>query len=190
MDKRKEANLRVKISITEALLHLLDQKSISEITVSEIISTAGVARSSFYRNYTSKENVITTLIADILEEYRENMSSDGENVYTRENIRMGFQFFSHYERIILDLHRFGYGSIILAMMNRFHEDIAGNMPHTSIQKYELYIYIGALYNTALMWLVSGKKESVDEITEMFRTSLLFTQREPQNCGKEFPDKKP
>lgn len=59
-------------------------------------------------------------------------------------------------------------------MNQFHEDIAGNMPHTSISRYELYIYIGALYNTALMWLLTGKNESVDEITEMFRESLRFT----------------
>lgn len=66
MDKRKEANRRVKESITTTLLHLLNQKSISEISISEIISKAGVARASFYRNYSSKENVITTLIADIL----------------------------------------------------------------------------------------------------------------------------
>ncbi len=174
MDKRKKENLRVKKSIAGALLRLLDEKSISQITISEIISAAGVARSSFYRNYTSKENVITTLISDILEEYRANMKSDGDNVYTYENIRMGFEFFSHFERLVLDLHRFGYGSIILSMMNQFHEDIAGNMPHTSISRYELYIYIGALYNTALMWLMTGKNESVDEITEMFRDSLRFT----------------
>ena len=66
MDKRKEANRRVKESITTTLLHLLNQKSISEISISEIISKAGVARASFYRNYSSKENVITTLIAEIV----------------------------------------------------------------------------------------------------------------------------
>ena len=66
MDKRKEANLRVKRSITSALLHLLEKKSISEISVSEIIREAGVARASFYRNYATKESVITTLISDIL----------------------------------------------------------------------------------------------------------------------------
>ena len=60
MDKRKEANLRVKENITAALLHLLQEKSISKITVSEIIAEAGVARASFYRNYATKESVITT----------------------------------------------------------------------------------------------------------------------------------
>lgn len=44
MDKRKLENQRVKRSITQALFHLLEEKSISEITISEIIRMAGVAR--------------------------------------------------------------------------------------------------------------------------------------------------
>ena len=68
MDKRKEANLRVKKGITMALFSLMHQKSFSDITISEIIRTAGVARVSFYRNYDSKEDVLLTLIEDILEE--------------------------------------------------------------------------------------------------------------------------
>lgn len=167
MDKRKEANLRVKKNITDALFHLLEQKSISQITISEIIKKAGVARASFYRNYASKESVITTLISDVLEEFRSKMKSDGENFYTYENVRMGFEFFSRYERLVLDLHRFGYGSIILEMLNHFHEDVAGSMPRNSIKRYELYIYIGSLYNSALMWLNSGKQESIEELTNLF-----------------------
>lgn len=87
----------VKKSITEAFLRLLKQKSISRITVSEIIKDAGVARASFYRNYSSKGNVIPTLISDILEEFRASMDSGGPTFYTRHNILMGFTFFSRYE---------------------------------------------------------------------------------------------
>ena len=54
MNKRQEANMRVKARITAALLTLLNEKSISDITVTEIISEAGVARASFYRNYCSR----------------------------------------------------------------------------------------------------------------------------------------
>ena len=36
MDKRKEANLRVKKGITMALFSLMHQKSFSDITISEI----------------------------------------------------------------------------------------------------------------------------------------------------------
>ena len=167
MDKRKEANIRVKKSITTTLFHLLEQKSISEISVSEIISGAGVARASFYRNYSSKESVITTLIADVLENFRETIQYDGNNFYTYENVRRSFDYFSRYEAQVLDLHRFGYGSILLEMLNQFHEEVAGTMAHRSIERYTLYIYIGSLYNTAMIWLQGGQKESVEEISDMF-----------------------
>ncbi len=167
MDKRKKANRRVKESITTALLHLLNQKSISEISISEIISKAGVARASFYRNYASKENVITTLIADILESFRKNIQLDGNNFYTYENVYKSFEYFSRYATQVLDLHRFGYGSILLEMLNHFHEEIAGTMAYKSVEKYKLYIYIGSLYNTALIWLQNVQKETIDEIADMF-----------------------
>ncbi|MGN0384644.1 MAG: TetR/AcrR family transcriptional regulator [Lachnospiraceae bacterium] len=167
MDRRKEENLRVKKAITEALLELLEEKSISEITVSEIIKRAGVARASFYRNYATKENVITTLISDILEMFRTTITYNGEDFYTYENVQRSFEFFNRYEKQVLDLYRFGYGSILLKMLNQFHEEVAGTMPYRSIERYRLYIYIGSLYNTAMVWLQSGKRESVDEIADMF-----------------------
>ena len=54
MDKRKEENIRVKKSITEALLKLMHEKSFSDISITEIIRSAKVARASFYRNYDFK----------------------------------------------------------------------------------------------------------------------------------------
>lgn len=167
MDKRKAENLRVKKSITAAFLKLLEEKSISEISISEIIKNAGVARASFYRNYATKENVIITLISDILDEFRKTLPDNDESFYSYENIRTGFEFFERYQKQVLDLHRFGYGSLLLDMLNQFHEEIAGTMPCTSIERYKLYIYIGSLYNTAMIWLRNGKKEELSEITDLF-----------------------
>ena len=167
MDKRKKANLRVKENITAALLHLLQEKSISKITVSEIIAEAGVARASFYRNYATKESVIITLISDILEQFRQDIEADGDDFYTYRNVHRSFEYFSQYRKQVLDLHRFGYGSILLEMLNRFHEDIAGEMPQKSMERYRIYIYIGSLYNTAMMWLQDGQKDNIDEISDMF-----------------------
>ena len=56
---------------------------------------------------------------------------------------------------MLHLYRFGYGSILLEKLNHFHEEIAGTMPNNSIEKYELYMYMG-LYLIPL--LCDFKKE--------------------------------
>lgn len=167
MDKRKIANQLVKEKITAALFQLLKEKSISEITITEIIHTAGVARASFYRNYASKENVLITLISDILDDYRKNLKNDGEFFYTYENIYMSFQYFQRYHEYAKDLHFYGYGSLVLHKLNQFHEEIAGTMSYNSIERYKLYMYMGSLYNTAMVWIMEGMKEPIEEVTDIF-----------------------
>lgn len=156
---------------------MLNKKSISEISVSEIITEAGVARVSFYRNYATKESVITTLISDILEQFRQGLETDGETFYTYQNIRKSFEYFSRYRKQMLDLHRFGYGSILLEMLNRFHEEVAGSMSYKSMERYQLYMYIGSLYNVAMTWLQNGPQESIDEIADLFYQSCPSRNKE-------------
>lgn len=172
MDKRKEANIRVKGSITKALFDLMHEKSFSDISVSELIRTAGVARISFYRNYKSKEDVLLTLIEDVLESFRSTLSSEESSFYTYQNILRSFEYFKKYSTFVLDLYRFGYGSILLEMLNRFHEEIAGTMPNSSIEKYQLYMYIGALFNTAIVWLQNGAKEDERDIAATYCKFVL------------------
>lgn len=167
MDKRKEENLRVKNNITKALFDLMHEKSFSDISITELIRTAGVARVSFYRNYESKEDVLLTLIEDILEQFRDTLDCNETDYYTYRNVCRSFEYFKAYGEFVLDLYRFGYGSILLEKLNRFHEEVAGTMPNNSIEKYKLYMYMGALFDTAIMWLQNGTKESVEDITGMF-----------------------
>lgn len=167
MDKRKEANMRVKSSITDALLSLMREKSCSDISVTEIIQTAKVARASFYRNYSSKEDVLSTLIEDILEQFRKEICHEGAEYYNYQNVLNSFRYFKKYRHYVLDLYLFGYGSLLLEKLNQFHETIAGTMPNHSIEKYELYMYIGALLNTAVVWIRNGAKENAEDIAKVF-----------------------
>ncbi|MGN0295062.1 MAG: TetR/AcrR family transcriptional regulator [Lachnospiraceae bacterium] len=173
MDKRKEANMRVKNSITKALFHLMHEKRFSDISISELIRAAGVARISFYRNYDSKEDVLVTLIEDVLEQFRETIDWNETDYYTYGNIYKSFEYFEKYRDLVLDLYQFGYGSILLEKLNRFHEEVAGTMPNSSIERYQLYMYMGALFNTAIIWLQNDRKETVEDITGMFCSMCGF-----------------
>ena len=48
--------------ITESMLKLLNEKPIQDISISEIVDDAGVGRTSFYRNYETKEDVVKKYI--------------------------------------------------------------------------------------------------------------------------------
>ena len=172
MDKRKAANLRVKSNITNTLFTLMQKKSLSEITVTELVDGAGVARASFYRNYCSKEDVLVTLMRDVLDDFRRNIPAGQESFYTYENILLSFRYFYTCRSYILDLYRSGFISVFLEELNRFHESIEGTMPSSSIEKYQLYMYTGALFNTAMEWLLTGATASPEEIAGFFFPSII------------------
>ena len=172
MDKRRAANFRVKRNITHTLFTLMQKKSLSEITITELVEGAGVARASFYRNYCSKEDVLVTLIRDVLEDFRSKIPPGQESFYTNENILLSFQYFHTYRNYILDLYRSGFAFVFLEELNRFHESIEGTMPSSSIEKYQLYMYIGALFNTTMEWLLENDTASPEEMARFFFSSIL------------------
>lgn len=57
----------VKDYITDALFELLKTKPLNEITATEVISKAGVCRSSYYRNYYLLEDIIRQYAARIFQ---------------------------------------------------------------------------------------------------------------------------
>ena len=167
MDKRKAENQRVKAAITTTLFSLLEKKDLDDITITEIITKAHVARASFYRNYTSKSDVLTTLIRDVLQEFRETADYDLSEVYTLRHIKRAFSYFYQYRDIVLNFYRSGQAIMLLEELNQFHEEIAGSMPANSSTRYTLYIYTGALFNTALIWLQDENAVDLDTISKLF-----------------------
>lgn len=167
MDKRKAANFRVKRDITNTLFALMQNKSLSDITITEIVDGAGVARASFYRNYCSKEDVLVTLIRDVLDDFRSRIAPGQDSFYTYENILLSFRYFDAYRTYILDLYHSGFISVVLEELNRFHESVEGSMPSSSIEKYQLYMYIGALFNTVMEWLLENDHTSPEEMAQFF-----------------------
>ena len=84
MDKRVVANQKVKDSLLNALIELAEQCNWSTISITALIKQAGVARSSFYRNFSSIEDIIDYGIAKINEKYNQENPSPDENFRNKE----------------------------------------------------------------------------------------------------------
>lgn len=64
----QESNAITKECIETALISLMDKKNFNEITITDIIQRAGVSRASYYRNYESKEDILSGYIQSIFKE--------------------------------------------------------------------------------------------------------------------------
>lgn len=168
MSKAVQENERVRRALTEALFALMKRKPFSEITVTDLVTEAHVARVSYYRNFSTKEAIIEEYVESI---YR--MLSEKETLppfsfqETREELTKRFEHsftcLLTQKAYILALYHNGFGSLVLEIMNRVMEDAAGDMPCGSVERYRLYFLTGAAFNVLLQWLESGAKESPYEM---------------------------
>ena len=62
--RKNKTNIFVRKCITEALFSLLEKHDFEDISITDIIKKAGVSRMGFYRNYSSKEDVIEKFILE------------------------------------------------------------------------------------------------------------------------------
>ena len=167
MDKRKEKNAAVKSAIIQAFFTLARKQKNTDFTITDIIKEAGVARVSYYRNFDSKDDIVGTLIDEALSQYEAIVDYSVDGFYCYWNTMMAFRMFYEYRDYIIDVLRFGYTQILLSKMNEFHEKMDGDIPAHSIKRVRIYAYMGALMNTALVWIYEGAKESPEEIAQEF-----------------------
>ncbi len=160
-------NHPVKEAIRDATFSLMHEKKMEDITVSEIIALAGVSRMSFYRHYTCKENVVLVTIRDILDEYYSTDEYDISDVTSHVNLVRAFEWFHRYGHLILGLYHCGIMDVLLDEITQYREVVSGNMPASSILRYRIYMYAGALCNTAFRWLLEGEKETPEEMADVF-----------------------
>lgn len=64
--------------LVAALLDLMKEKPYDKISIKEIAEKADLDRSTFYRNFKSKENVLNLYLNELAEKYVNNLVEAGE----------------------------------------------------------------------------------------------------------------
>lgn len=166
MDKRKELNQIVKESIAQSVFLLMEEKPFSDITITEIIQKAGVARASFYRNFSYKEEAIRYYLVEKMKQFKLQHKQSGIKLYHYEAILNTMQFVINYKHELKSLFTAGLSQILLEAINTYLFDVYPVETHKAAEKYILYSYGGSLFNIIYHWVSSGLQESPEEIAQM------------------------
>ena len=155
-------------------MRLLQSHNLSDITVSALTKEAGVARITFYRNYTEMSDVIF----DYLEMSHFGVANDeNANLYLPQFVRCYFLFF--YENKVLFeciLHTNMLERLFTLLENQINA-------HSSIlvsaygfeNPYEISALAGMLLKILMDWLRNGMEESIEEMTiVVFKIITLLT----------------
>ncbi|WP_208587027.1 TetR/AcrR family transcriptional regulator [Gracilibacillus suaedae] len=102
MDNYHDRRVRKsKIALKNALISLLQQKNLQQITVTKIVQAADVNRGTFYKHYQYKEELLEEMvddvILDLIDSYREPLK-EGEKI-SIDNLNVSaIKIFDHVEK--------------------------------------------------------------------------------------------
>ncbi|MGL4737147.1 MAG: TetR/AcrR family transcriptional regulator [Cellulosilyticaceae bacterium] len=160
-------NQPCRMCIAQTLIDLMKVKKLENITVTELVKKAHVSRMTFYKYYTSKEEVLSDYLYEMVNEYiadtREHVDDIGE-VHDIKRICHCLNFFKAYSPFLLTLVAARQYSIIIEAINNYMDIYV--IPTSRYAPYEVYYYAGALSNVFIKWLESGMEESPERIAEM------------------------
>ena len=165
MNKKQETNLFVKECITEALLMLMNNKLLSEISVTEIVERAGVARVSFYRNFSNKEDVIKKHLGVLICEWGKDFEEKGDPTRFAESL---LKHFYRHRNFYLLLYKQGLSAMIYENLRE-----ACNMENaqSNLERYTKSMFAGAIFGWLDEWSRQGMLETPEEIVLLTNTQM-------------------
>jgi AcrR family transcriptional regulator len=157
--KRKNVTTQMmKEYIAKSLLLLMAEKAYADISIGEIADRAGVNRSTYYRNFASKDAIVEFWFSEIMIEYMDkyrNLPGSSAEDYLSAIFHC---FYSRKNEFLL-IHGSGLSHLVLSVLNRIFEETAeagGRMELA--ERYRRYFHTGGIYNFLSLWLSRGMDE--------------------------------
>ena len=152
-------NAYVVEQLAGSMLALLEEKPIGEISISELCDKAGVGRTSFYRNYERKEDILRAHITRLFQDWMDKCEKTTD-LSVRELVRI---VFSHFEA-----NRDFYGLLnkrgLVYLLKDIILDLCGFDPERKMPAAYSSAYVAFfLYGWIEVWFRRGMRDTSEEL---------------------------
>jgi AcrR family transcriptional regulator len=164
MRRKNTTTMMMKDYIVQSLLILMRKKPFASISIKEITEKAGVDRSTYYRNFKSKEDIIKFFVKKVWHEYRIVYDKTAS---FKSHLQKLLTYYIKYKREFLLIYKHGLTHLILDELNDFFKPVSEDKTLSVEDRYRIYWYAGAIYNTVLLWFSTEMKESPEKMSELY-----------------------
>ena len=164
----KTEGYSVKREIMNAVTQLMKEKSYMDISVTDIVKKAGVARASFYRNFNSINDVIDAVADHFSEELLEDVIPTICGTDERKWREFLFNHFYLFRRRQKEMESFRFENmdvIFSGIDNRLWQKEARIPSETIRDKYLVTAKLGLINSITKQWMDTGAKESPEEMVD-------------------------
>lgn len=174
-----EANAITRECIESALILLMKNKRFDEISVTDITRKAGVSRTAYYRNYTSKEDILSEYMRNIHRSISEILKQFDAVTETEKSwlaLLTAVEQIATQYKLLLDA---GFGGKIISEFATYMNE---NTHEGDSKKYfSSFYWAGAIFSVVSEWVSRGMQTPKEEIafigaslmTEGIRTAEKF-----------------
>ncbi len=167
MPKTKDQNRLARERIVAALTALMSEKDYASISITEITQKANVSRMTYYRNYSSKEDILRKFMADVGERMHAKIVEQDLYHDTYQYYYTLFEMLGQYEALVNASLTAGLDGLIL-------DCIARNMDQTFLdsdaqpqaEKYLLRYHAGAFFHVFIEWTRNSRQEPCEQMARL------------------------
>lgn len=154
----------LKESMGTALLELMQEKPIEKISIEEMTAKADVGRSTYFRYFKSKDEVLSFKLLCLWKRFSTQRGGDGIARARPEDIQALFEFCLSIRPVFDLLYASGHQDVIL----RFY--LQGAAPVIAQADAKTYYFIQfvtfGLFGLMNAWVLGGYKESPEEMAQI------------------------
>lgn len=161
--------------ILDAFIELMAEKPFIDITVTDVVKRAGVARASFYRNFSSTGDLLDTVLNQLIEQFKTNILP----ILASQNEREWRAFLFRYIYYLSDNHQKLFSAmnpnvpLVLYRLADSALELSKTFQYVSVKdKYSSSARFGVINNTLVRWIKDGQKETPEELVDYLMSFIL------------------
>jgi AcrR family transcriptional regulator len=157
----------VKDAIFSTLMALLRKKSLADVTITELARKAGVSRMAFYRNYSSKDEIIVKYLDEQFDAFLAKIRKAKEpNAY--QDTYWYFTFFKKNQQLVEKLIDAGIPDLLFERHDAYLRLVARRMLEVKdydadVGRYFIEYAAGGLRSVILEWARAGMQEGPEKM---------------------------
>ena len=156
--------LFLKECLADALIQLLADKPMDKITVPEIAKLAGVGRTTYFRNFRSKEEMLSFKLILLWERWTDEHKAKKRS-YSPDNALVFFQFNYSIRSLLSLMYSRGLQSALYGAFNTY---LTPQPEADPPERYKSSFYSYGLFGLLDEWILRGFRETPEQMAKIVK----------------------